>query len=1655
MTGLVVPPAIDRRTAEALTRTLRALAPHYVREWPAKDEQDVGVGLIRIFAFVAEGVISRLNAAPTKNFIDFLEMLGVRLLPATPARAAVQFLPAAGTEATILVPPRTQVSASVDDTELPFETENNLVVVPGTLAALVAVDPAADAIFEPAPGFLELVTVARDEEPRTIVAFSGAGSNSFQLDVVDDITEQNILRISPSGGGSGRSGCELPSAAAAPAAAEYVIVERVEGQIVFVTEPLRREYAVGVKVQRLTRFTLFEGRNLQEHVLYLGHDELFNVKSAATFEILVNPRSGTPGAGPPLNVIWEFWGVPEGSKQETWHPLTLEADGSAGLTQGGRIVLTKAPGEIKPTEVNFIENRWIRAKLAEPILPASREQLPELDSVTFRTSSDDKGVLADAGLYNETPLDVNLEFRPFGFEPRTFDRFYLASADAFSKPGAEVEIKVELDVSDLLATPAATRYGARTLAFAHGAGGRLLRFESKPTEVSPAVPSDLGKPPGTRMVASTTPAASVNGARLGVFVRADDGFVWLARFSEEQQKDAEWVNLQAPADIQTLQFDPAVVSVGAFWLVFIVADDDVYWRTVDPANPSLPFKWTATNLPTPPASTPFAARSDDGTVTWVFLTDVTGVCHRLRAVDQPWEVVTPRDVDGAPRDAFLSAEGARPFARVFAAFETTPTATVFLRGKTDRVIALDVPANPTPADPVEGLDWERPETAAVDSNPWVLGGPGEWRVFVRGADDGLWEADLPGNWRLHTNLTGGRLRKDPIAIVHRARIGSIEQPFASVFSASDRNSLIEFRERLAAPDGGQLQAGPAELAFVPPGTGPKRPAPNDYIYLPESSGREARQIVRYDTDGEFAVLARGWAVLPEARDDFELLRNVSTGKVQDADDMHVTLEAGSKAKEEFYILVHLGDQDDIREIEKFDIKTQVATLVQPWGENPAPGDTYEVLESKRSGSIVRKADDRAVLSAGSSAQDDAFKDALIDFPNTSIPPARIKSYLGGSRMIIATAAFAGIPHADNDYEIVVSPHREKWDEYQEVAQTELRPQLSWEYWNGFSWTSLRVDDGTQNLLVPGGVQFRTPEDIAKVDVAGQENYWIRARIIGGDYGREIFEVDKNNQISIRKDPIRPPLIKTLAITYELIEDRPPERCLTFNNLAYVDQTAANNTPDKHFLPFAALPDAALTVYFGFDKPFRGGPARLLVAAKEMPVDESSRPRLTWEFRTETGWKTVIVDDQTNAYTRQELVTLVLPDALPRRFEFGRSLHWLRSRLSEGRWSASPELSGVFLNTVWAIQAETVRNEILGSSDAAAHQGFRFQRKPVLEGEEVRVRESTLTRDEREQVIRTDEAALLDIRDQQGVLETWVRWRPVDEFFEATAESRVYRLDRASGDIQFGDGRRGRIPPAGGDNIVAFAYQFGGGAAGNVAADSIATLVTAVAGVDSVTNPVEAGGGSEEATIDEMLRIGPAQISHRGRAVTPQDYESLAQEASREVRKTRCVPNRNAGGQAETGTVSVLIVPDSTDARPQPSIELRRSVQRHLESACEVTLAARNGIFVGPPDYIAVNVAVTVFTRTIDETAVAERKATEALAAFLHPLTGGVANEGWEFGEDLSASHLYTLLEEIQEIDHVEDIVLSTTRGAFRDRLEIGDNELLASGEHEIRMTVAN
>lgn len=126
-----------------------------------------------------------------------------------------------------------------------------------------------------------------------------------------------------------------------------------------------------------------------------------------------------------------------------------------------------------------------------------------------------------------------------------------------------------------------------------------------------------------------------------------------------------------------------------------------------------------------------------------------------------------------------------------------------------------------------------------------------------------------------------------------------------------------------------------------------------------------------------------------------------------------------------------------------------------------------------------------------------------------------------------------------------------------------------------------------------------------------------------------------------------------------------------------------------------------------------------------------------------------------------------------------------------------------------------------------------------------------------------------------------RWTPQRDLLSSDpfAPEFVAEVDDAGGTrLRFGDGEHGARPAPLVDLLAT--YRVGNGSRGNVGADSIRHLVLDDPGladaVDSLRNPLAARGGTDPQSLERVRLDAPAAFRTLQRAVTPEDYATLAQ-----------------------------------------------------------------------------------------------------------------------------------------------------------------------------------
>lgn len=127
---------IDSRDAKQIEERIEKLAASYAPEWHFdREDPDIGSVIAKIFARQMEGNITRYNQVLSQYHTEFVNLLGISLLPAKPASATVLLKLVQDTIAGTEVHKGTKLLADTEDgdDQIIFETTHNLYVTSASL----------------------------------------------------------------------------------------------------------------------------------------------------------------------------------------------------------------------------------------------------------------------------------------------------------------------------------------------------------------------------------------------------------------------------------------------------------------------------------------------------------------------------------------------------------------------------------------------------------------------------------------------------------------------------------------------------------------------------------------------------------------------------------------------------------------------------------------------------------------------------------------------------------------------------------------------------------------------------------------------------------------------------------------------------------------------------------------------------------------------------------------------------------------------------------------------------------------------------------------------------------------------------------------------------------------------------------------------------------------------------------------------------------------------------------------------------------------------------------------------------------------------------------------------------------------------------------
>ncbi|MDA0867259.1 MAG: putative baseplate assembly protein, partial [Cyanobacteria bacterium] len=119
---------LDDRTFQELVEECILRIPRYCPEWTNYNPSDPGITLVELFAWLTDQMLLRFNQVPRRNYVTFLEMLGIRLQAPVPAQTEITFYLSASLDNpyTILADTEIATERNEVDEAVVFSTDQGL-----------------------------------------------------------------------------------------------------------------------------------------------------------------------------------------------------------------------------------------------------------------------------------------------------------------------------------------------------------------------------------------------------------------------------------------------------------------------------------------------------------------------------------------------------------------------------------------------------------------------------------------------------------------------------------------------------------------------------------------------------------------------------------------------------------------------------------------------------------------------------------------------------------------------------------------------------------------------------------------------------------------------------------------------------------------------------------------------------------------------------------------------------------------------------------------------------------------------------------------------------------------------------------------------------------------------------------------------------------------------------------------------------------------------------------------------------------------------------------------------------------------------------------------------------------------------------------------
>lgn len=593
----------------------------------------------------------------------------------------------------------------------------------------------------------------------------------------------------------------------------------------------------------------------------------------------------------------------------------------------------------------------------------------------------------------------------------------------------------------------------------------------------------------------------------------------------------------------------------------------------------------------------------------------------------------------------------------------------------------------------------------------------------------------------------------------------------------------------------------------------------------------------------------------------------------------------------------------------------------------------------------------------------------------------------------------------------------------DIPEVKVKPihisDLSLEYWNGIGWLNLPFKSFDRQMFKkPVGemghtqIIFDCPLDMKRTTVGAFENYWIRLRIAGVE---NAYTLSGIYQI---------PKLKKLSLIYQYLGNGAVPTHMQAREFLEIREVTAEDQPLTLFESYGDLAGEAF--YLCFDKPLRHGPLKLLFDLGTVVKDK--KPKFSYQLLKRVGehrkWETLEVLDHTKHLTETGVVSFIGDEAHEKFRCFGKEGYWLRVKMTEV--GTLPVLiEGIYLNGASVLQVES---KLSYYDNLKSYEYLKTIQLPheLLERLDLWVDEIELSYEE---LIALGLPFDMIKSDDGQIEHQWVLWQPFEDLSQMSERTRGYLVNLFEGKVSFGDTVNGFLPEGQHSNNVKIDYKLTRGKAGNVSANAITNLGTAIPYVNTLKNPMPTAGGKAPESRQDALRRTSQSLRHQNRALTLSDFNALIMAADYDIAKVKTITGEFIEGIYSPGHVVSAVLTKTLKQDNDYFDGLKAQIYETLGQFLPCTLIPERNFHIVEPTQVVIDVHLKGRIAHMNRYLDVQREVLIAIEAYLDTYRGGPLKQGWQLGE---LPRYQDLLAVIQKIDGLEEVAYLILNASVRE-----------------------